>query len=567
MTTANDATTDLGRSYQEALEGVERGDGPETAGPQPISPLRIVEALLFVGGAPLTQARAAEIVRGMTAEQFEETVESLNEAYRRQGRPYAIQAQDGCAGPVSIASAPASGTAFPVGQTTVVVTATDACGNQAKTSFKVTVLPQGTCQIQGPAAICEGDDATLCGPDGDVACLWSTGATTRCITVSKAGSYSLTVTDLGTGCTSSCTHEVQVAPRPVSAITGPDQTCSDSPAELCGPAGNFSYDWSGPDGFAATSPCVHVSAAGTYTLVVTDIASGCSSAPSSHELAAVSCVGACPRPAGYWAAQFGTQLLKGSARFTTQVDQIAPRVNGRARIFAWSDDFAGFRSAINPARPIDSRKQAYRQFSALLANVCAGEAGFVGRNGETVALGVNTPISFPGIAATTVGTLIGEVDRRLQVLAAQPLADVKSQYGVIAGCLEAINSGRGIELSCSDVRPGGNNFSEPDPGVSSPGNPAELPLELSRPTPNPFDRSTRMAYAVAGGGQHVEMAIYDIAGRRVRGLVSGDQAPGRHEVSWDGLADDGSRAEHGVYFLRSEIGTSLRTVRVVYLRR
>ena len=76
-----------------------------------------------------------------------------------------------------------------------------------------------------------------------------------------------------------------------------------------------------------------------------------------------------------------------------------------------------------------------------------------------------------------------------------------------------------------------------------------------------------MAYAVAGGGQHVEMAIYDIAGRRVRGLVSGDQAPGRHEVSWDGLADDGSRAEHGVYFLRSEIGTSLRTVRVVYLRR
>ena len=93
MTTANDATTDLGRSYQEALEGVERGDGPETAGPQPISPLRIVEALLFVGGAPLTQARAAEIVRGMTAEQFEETVESLNESYRRQGRPYAIQAQ------------------------------------------------------------------------------------------------------------------------------------------------------------------------------------------------------------------------------------------------------------------------------------------------------------------------------------------------------------------------------------------------------------------------------------------------------------------------------------------
>jgi segregation and condensation protein B len=57
------------------------------------SPLRIVEALLFVGGAPLTAARATEIMRGLTAEQFVEAVATLNGDYRRQGRPYTIQAQ------------------------------------------------------------------------------------------------------------------------------------------------------------------------------------------------------------------------------------------------------------------------------------------------------------------------------------------------------------------------------------------------------------------------------------------------------------------------------------------
>jgi segregation and condensation protein B len=59
--------------------------------PPPLS--RIVEALLFVGGAPLTAARAAETIRGLSAAQFVEAVAALNATYREQGRPYLIQAQ------------------------------------------------------------------------------------------------------------------------------------------------------------------------------------------------------------------------------------------------------------------------------------------------------------------------------------------------------------------------------------------------------------------------------------------------------------------------------------------
>ena len=62
----------------------------EDAGATPPSPLRIVEALLFVGGSPLTAKRACEIVRGLTEDQLARSVGALNQAYRRQGRPYVI---------------------------------------------------------------------------------------------------------------------------------------------------------------------------------------------------------------------------------------------------------------------------------------------------------------------------------------------------------------------------------------------------------------------------------------------------------------------------------------------
>lgn len=62
--------------------------------PAPPPVARIVEALLFVGGPPLTPQRACEIVRGLTPEAFRSAVDELNRDYRRQGRPYAIQAQE-----------------------------------------------------------------------------------------------------------------------------------------------------------------------------------------------------------------------------------------------------------------------------------------------------------------------------------------------------------------------------------------------------------------------------------------------------------------------------------------
>jgi segregation and condensation protein B len=59
----------------------------------PLSLVHIIEALLFVGGPPLTAVRAAEVLRSLTEEQFRQALDTLNQTYRHQGRPYAIVAQ------------------------------------------------------------------------------------------------------------------------------------------------------------------------------------------------------------------------------------------------------------------------------------------------------------------------------------------------------------------------------------------------------------------------------------------------------------------------------------------
>jgi segregation and condensation protein B len=55
---------------------------------------RIIEALLFIGGPPLTALRAGEAIRGLTPPQFIQAIDALNKDYRRQGRPYTIRTQD-----------------------------------------------------------------------------------------------------------------------------------------------------------------------------------------------------------------------------------------------------------------------------------------------------------------------------------------------------------------------------------------------------------------------------------------------------------------------------------------
>ena len=67
----------------------------EQPGVEPPPLERIVEAMLFLGGPPLTPTQACAAIRNFTPTQFQAAIDDLNRKYRAQRRPYLIQPRDG----------------------------------------------------------------------------------------------------------------------------------------------------------------------------------------------------------------------------------------------------------------------------------------------------------------------------------------------------------------------------------------------------------------------------------------------------------------------------------------
>jgi hypothetical protein len=84
-------------------------------------------------------------------------------------------------------------------------------------------------------------------------------------------------------------------------------------------------------------------------------------------------------------------------------------------------------------------------------------------------------------------------------------------------------------------------------GVGDPAEPAEL--QLAPASPNPFRVTTQFAYTLPRGGA-VDLAVFDLQGRRIRSLALGSQGAGSHRVDWDGRDTAGRPVPNGPYFVR-----------------
>lgn len=69
---------------------------------------------------------------------------------------------------------------------------------------------------------------------------------------------------------------------------------------------------------------------------------------------------------------------------------------------------------------------------------------------------------------------------------------------------------------------------------------------LYQNTPNPFNPSTRIRYAIAKENM-VTLTIYSTLGQSIRTLVNERQSPAHYEVIWDGRNDIGVQAPSGIY--------------------
>jgi hypothetical protein len=105
---------------------------------------------------------------------------------------------------------------------------------------------------------------------------------------------------------------------------------------------------------------------------------------------------------------------------------------------------------------------------------------------------------------------------------------------------------------------------EPDPqGVS------RQEVSVTQPylnaQPNPFNPIVKIGYGVPAMST-IDLAIYDVAGRRVKTLVSGTRNTGAYTAVWTGEDDRGGRVSSGVYFSRLTVGGKSLTQKLVMLK-
>lgn len=85
-------------------------------------------------------------------------------------------------------------------------------------------------------------------------------------------------------------------------------------------------------------------------------------------------------------------------------------------------------------------------------------------------------------------------------------------------------------------------------------------FEISRAYPNPFNSEANIEYSLSRAGR-VEIAIYDILGRKIKNLIDENQAAGKYLINWKAVA-----FPTGLYFVRLKIGDYLETRKITMIR-
>jgi subtilisin family serine protease len=88
---------------------------------------------------------------------------------------------------------------------------------------------------------------------------------------------------------------------------------------------------------------------------------------------------------------------------------------------------------------------------------------------------------------------------------------------------------------------------------------------LSQNYPNPFNPRTTIEYGLPARA-HVELAIYNLLGQKVRTLTDQVQKEGSHAARWDGKDDYGDEVASGVYLYRLKAGEATLSRKMLLLK-
>jgi len=83
--------------------------------------------------------------------------------------------------------------------------------------------------------------------------------------------------------------------------------------------------------------------------------------------------------------------------------------------------------------------------------------------------------------------------------------------------------------------------------------------------PNPFNPRTTVMFTLPEEG-FAELSVFNLAGQKIRTLISETLTAGVHSVVWDGCDDCGASVSSGVYITRLSMGTRTSSGKMVLVR-
>jgi hypothetical protein len=90
-------------------------------------------------------------------------------------------------------------------------------------------------------------------------------------------------------------------------------------------------------------------------------------------------------------------------------------------------------------------------------------------------------------------------------------------------------------------------------------------FELSQNTPNPFNPSTQINFALPSAAK-VNLTVFNVLGQQVKTLVDDYMTAGYQTVTWDGRDNSGATVASGVYFYRIAAGQFADTKKMLLLK-
>jgi gliding motility-associated-like protein len=194
------------------------------------------------------------------------------------------------------------------------VLVTDRNGCKGQTALQITAIPSLKPVINGNFQFCTGDSTNLEIQENFAQFAWSNGANVAEITVTQAGTYTVTVTDRS-GCKGENTVQVKSTPSVPATIKGNTEFCTGDSTKLEVQGDFQNYKWSN----GVTNSNITVRQSGIYGVTTTD-RNGCKSQTQVTTTVSASLA----------------VLIKGNPQFCVG-DSTVLEVQGDFQSYAWSN--------------------------------------------------------------------------------------------------------------------------------------------------------------------------------------------------------------------------------------